>query len=833
MRKTALLILLVLAFPVKAIDTFIIGDILVEGLQRVAPGAVFVALPVRVGDEMNDQVSASSIQALFATGLFDDVRFYRDGDTLIVSVVERPTISEVTFDGNRKLKDEIIENALRTAGLAAGDVYNPELVDSFTDELKRAYFEVGHFSVEIFTSISPLDRNRVELNFTIGEGKIALIKEIQLVGNEKLTDKEILKAMKLSTKKTLGFLNRNNRYNREQLRADLESISSLYLNQGFIEFSLLSSRTFLSESHKEIMIVITMTEGEQFKFGELSISSSDEVLPQEELEQLVVEPDEELYSFEEVSETRNTISEAFADLGYGRAQVDALPTIHDEDRTIDVNYVVKPGKLTYIRTITFRGNYSTTDEVLRREMRVNEGGLYTSKEIQQSRNRLNRLGIFAQVDVELLAVPGTEDQVDLVVTVQERLTGSLLFGVGYSESEKASFNFSVSQSNLFGTGKRISLGVGYGEIEKSLELDYTNPYYTQDGVARGINFGYRERDTSESDTSLIYTADFITAGVDYLLPVSEEGAVGIALNATQQDLNLDSNYENSTDYRVADYIGKNGRETESGNVILSYRKDTRNRAFFATEGSDLYLGLTGSAGDESYFGLRASYSHYFPMTEKMTLRLSSQLDMGSDDLPFYRNYYMSGGAELRGFNSGRMGAQQLCRNDNVRMEGNVETPPSWLTTGRTTEEVDGELLDTESKELLAKKYSDPSHDKGEERWYYPCNSQRSLGGNARMVNRAELFFPFFGDDETDDKRISIFLDHGYTFLRAKGVYATASKELGTREEVSFGNMRSSFGIGFEWLSPIGPFGVHYAVPVKKQTGDETDSFQITLGTFFE
>ena len=831
MRKTALLILLVLAFPVKAIDTFIIGDILVEGLQRVAPGAVFVALPVRVGDEMNDQVSASSIQALFATGLFDDVRFYRDGDTLIVSVVERPTISEVTFDGNRKLKDEIIENALRTAGLAAGDVYNPELVDSFTDELKRAYFEVGHFSVEIFTSISPLDRNRVELNFTIGEGKIALIKEIQLVGNEKLTDKEVLKAMKLSTKKTLGFLNRNNRYNREQLRADLESISSLYLNQGFIEFSLLSSRTFLSESHKEIMIVITMTEGEQFKFGELSISSSDEVLPQEELEQLVVEPDEELYSFEEVSETRNTISEAFADLGYGRAQVDALPTIHDEDRTIDVNYVVKPGKLTYIRTITFRGNYSTTDEVLRREMRVNEGGLYTSKEIQQSRNRLNRLGIFAQVDVELLAVPGTEDQVDLVVTVQERLTGSLLFGVGYSESEKASFNFSVSQSNLFGTGKRISLGVGYGEIEKSLELDYTNPYYTQDGVARGINFGYRERDTSESDTSLIYTADFITAGVDYLLPVSEEGAVGIALNATQQDLNLDSAYETSTDYRVAEYIG-DGRETESGNVILSYRKDTRNRAFFATEGSDLYLGLTGSAGDESYFGLRASYAHYFPMTEKMTLRLSSQLDMGSDDLPFYRNYYMSGGAELRGFNSGRMGAQQLCR-DEVQpksVKGTTVSDEGWHRTNGDEPE---ELRHPESDKLYAKEYSDPNHKDGAPHWYYPCNSQRSLGGNARMVNRAELFFPFFGDDETDDKRISIFLDHGYTFLRAKGVYATASKELGTREEVSFGNMRSSFGIGFEWLSPIGPFGVHYAVPVKKKSGDETDSFQITLGTFFE
>ena len=820
MRKFALLILLVLAFPVKAIDTFIIGDIQVEGLQRVAPGAVFVALPVRVGDEMNDLVSASSIQALFATGFFDDVRLYRDGDTLIVSVVERPTISEVTFDGNRKLKDEVIENALRVAGLAAGDVYNPELVENFTDELKGAYFEVGHFSAEIFTSVSPLDRNRVELNFTIGEGKIALVKEIQLVGNDKISDKEILKAIKLSTKKTLGFLNRNNRYNREQLRADLETISSLYLTQGFIEFALTSSRTFLSESHDGILIVITMSEGEQYKFGELSISSSEEVMPQEELEELVEEPEEELYSFEEVSDTRNTISESFANLGYGRAQVDALPTIHDDDQTIDVNYVVKPGKLTYIRSITFRGNYSTTDEVLRREMRVLEGGLYTSKEIQQSRNRLNRLGIFSQVDVELLAVPGTEDQVDLVVSVAERLTGSLLFGIGYSDSEKTSLNFSLSQANLFGTGKRVSLGAGYGDIEKSLDIDYTNPYYTVDGVARGFNFGYRERDTSESDTALIYTADFITGGVDYLFPVSEEGVVGIALNATQQELELDTTYRSTTDYRVSDYIGKNGRETQSGNATISFRRDTRNRAFFATEGSDLYLGLTASGGDEEYFGLRASYSHYFPLTDKMTLRLSTQTDVGSDGLPFYRNYYMSGGAELRGFTSGRMGAKQLCRT--------TQKPSTGGATG-LIEADDGKILNEETRKLVYY----PGLDVSGRQWYFPCDSRRSLGGNLRMVNRAELFFPFFGADDTDDKRISIFLDHGYTFLRAKGIYAEASKALGTREEVSFSNMRSSFGVGFEWLSPIGPFGVHYAVPVKKKDGDETDSFQITLGTFFE
>ena len=559
-RKYALLLLFVLALPVQAIDTFIIGDIQVEGLQRVTPGAVFVALPVRVGDEMNDLVSSNSIQALFETGYFDDVQLLRDGDTLIVSVVERPTIAVVTFDGNKKLKDEIIENALKVGGLAAGDVYNPELVESFTDELRGAYFEVGHFSAQIIPSVAPLDRNRVELNFVISEGKVALISEIQLVGNNQISDKEILDAIKLTNKKTLGILNRNNRYNREQLRADLESISSLYLNQGFIEFSLNSARTFITEDHDRILIVITMTEGVQYKFGELSIASTDEVMPQEELDKLVQEPEEEIYSFEEVSNTRNEISDSFANLGYGRAQVDALPTIHDDERKIDVNYVVKPGKLTYVRTVTFRGNFSTTDEVLRREMRVLEGGLYTAREIQQSRNRLNRLGFFSSVDMNLIPVPGTDNQVDVVVSVEERLTGSLLFGVGYSETDKATLNFSVSQSNLFGTGKRLSLGAEYGEIEKALNVDYTNPYYTLDGVSRGFTFDYRVRDTSDSDTALIYKIDYLTAGMNFTFPVSEEGVVGMGFDISQEDLTLTESERVRTDYRVADYIGTGLRD---------------------------------------------------------------------------------------------------------------------------------------------------------------------------------------------------------------------------------------------------------------------------------
>ena len=814
-RSLLFLTLIVLAFPVKAIDSFVIEDIQVEGLQRVAPGAVFVALPVRVGDEMNDQVSAQAIQALFATGFFDDVRLYRDENTLIVSVVERPTISTVTFDGNKKLKDEVIENALRVAGLNAGDVFNPELLEQFTDELKKGYFEVGHFSVEIFPSVSPLSRNRVELDLVISEGEVALIKEIQIVGNQEIPDKEIFDVMQSSTKKTLGFLNRKNRYNREQLRADLESISSLYLNQGFIEFQLTSSRTFIAENHEDIMIVITLTEGEQYKFGDLSITSSEEVMPQDELELLVEEPEEEVYSFEQVSKTRNTISEEFSNLGYGRAQIDALPTIHDEDLTIDVNYVVNPGKLTYVRTITFRGNYSTTDEVLRREMRILEAGLYTGEQIEKSRNRLQRLGIFSNVDIELIAVPGTDDQVDLVVTVEERLTGSLLFGVGYSESEKTALNFSVSQTNLFGTGKRLLLNVGYGKIEKELDVEYVNPYHTVDGVSRGFNFGYRKRDTAESSTSLIYSVNFLTAGVNYLYPVSEEGTVGISFSGHSQELSINESLKPITDYRVVNLVDNQPKST-SGHLTLSYSKDTRDRAFFAKEGSRLYLGLTSSFGKERYLGMRASYAKYLPLGEKLTLRLSSQVDAANEDLPFYRNYYMTGGSEIRGFDSGRLGAKQLCRSVNR---------PIFLGSGTVA---DGEYRDANGK-LLAKQYAEGSTNN----WYYPCNSTRSLGGNFRVINRAELFFPFLGADDTADKRVSLFIDHGYTFLRASGVYATASRELGTREDVSFGNIRSSIGVGFEWLSPIGPFGIHYAVPIEQKPGDATDSFQITLGTFFE
>ncbi len=780
--------LMLLCTVAKALEPFVIEDIKIEGLQRVAAGAVFVALPVRVGDEMNDQVSTMAIQSLYATGLFDDVQLRREENNLIVSVVERPTIASIEIEGNKKIKDKAIESALKSGGMEAGDIYNPDSVESFIAELKQAYVEVGHFTVDITVAVIPLERNRVDLLFDVFEGKVALIKEIQIIGNTNIPEEEILDEMKLTTKKTLGLLNRNNRYNRAILRADLEAIVNHYHNLGYINASIVSSRVFIADDRDGILIVITLSEGAQFRFGNSQINASEDVVDQAELDKLIEVVPGDLYSFNRVSDTRTRITAEYANKGYARAQVDPLPTINDEERSIDVNYVVKPGKLTHVRRITIIGNISTDDEVIRREMRIYEGGQYSSEQIQQSRARLSRLGIFTSVDIQVVEVPEADDQVDLIVGVEESLTGTLLFGVGYSDTNKASFNFSVSQTNLYGTGKELSLSADFGKVTKSLLVDYMNPYYTLDGVARGFIFDHSESDTSKTSDTSIYDLNHSQLGMRYRFPITEVSSIGVAFTWSQYKLGGFVGSPTLSDYRIHDFRIANPKGN-SGVGTFSYRRDTRNRAVFASSGNELNLSVQTSAGDLDYYTVSGSYTHYFPMDSGMTLRLSSRVDYGSNSLPFFQNYYMSGSASLRGFDSISLGPKEICR------EGDD---------------------------------------------FKNCEYARSVGGDLRVVGRAELYLPFFGTRDSDDKRFSVFIDSGNTFMNASKHYSAAYKSRGKdnqvgrarfkgHEKFSFSHLRASAGAGFEWLSPIGPFGVSYAIPVRDKPGDPTDKFQITLG----
>jgi outer membrane protein insertion porin family len=525
-----------------------------------------------------------------------------------------------------------------------------------------------------------------------------------------------------------------------------------------------------------------MSEGSPFKFGEIQVRSSDDVIPQEQLDMLVEEKPGDLYSFEKVNQTRSRISSEFANQGFARTQVDPLPTIHEDEQLIDLNYVVKPGKLTYVRRITFTGNTVTNDEVLRREMRIYEGGVYSAQQIQQSRNRLGRLGIFSNVDLRTEPVPGVEDQIDIFVEVEESLTGSILFGIGYSEADQVLLNFNISQRNLFGTGKQASIDTNFSKVQKLLSVDYTNPYYTLDGVSRGFNFQYQDTDTSESNTSSIYDLGLTGLGMDYLIPVTEEGSFGIGLSAEQYKLTVEE--DNLRDDFIQKFAVDNPKGT-SGKILLSYRKDTRNRALFVSSGSEFSLSTEFSAGDLEYNIFRARYARFFPLGKTTTLKLSSQLDYGDDSMPFFRNFYMSGSATIRGFDSSSLGAKEIC---------------------------------STSSNMNAPEYS-------------VCNNSRSLGGNLRLLNRAELYLPFFGAKDSDDKRFSVFLDWGNTFINSNSEYSKIGRNIGAHEAPSFGNLRASTGLAFEWLSPIGPFGISFGIPIKKKDGDRLDRFQITLGYF--
>lgn len=781
----SLLFLCILASPSFAAEPFTIENIRIEGLQRVQPGAILIVLPVRQGDEWNDALSDRTIQILYGTDLFDSVEVLREENDLVIRVTERPTLVEVTFFGNKKIKDAQIEGALSAADVVSGSIYSKNKTDEVVDLIKEQYGRVGYFATNIEWSIEPLERNRVNLVIDIFEGDVALIKEILIIGNEKVSTEDILDVMKLSTKKTLGILNRNNRYNRQELVADLEKITSHYFDLGFIDFQVVSSRTFITPERDGLMITITVSEGEQYKLANVSVEATADIVSQEQLDSLVEGTPGDLYTFSATNQTRTNLTEEFTNQGYARAEVDSIPTINDEERTVSVKYVVNPGQLTYVRKITFTGNIVTADEVLRREMRVLEGGEYSAEKVLQSRARLGRLGLFDDVDIAVQSVPETEDQVDLLVTVSESLTGSILFGVGYSDSEKAQLNFNVSQRNLFGTGKQLTLRTRLGKISKHVDVRYTNPYYTLDGVSRGFSLKYTQDDTEQSDSTSVYRLGLTGFGLHYVLPVSEEGSVGLDLGAEQYDLATQPALQ--FDYQINEFVAANP-DSKAALLGIRYTLDTRDRAIFPTSGHRWSVAGEFSLGDYNYYIFRNEYTRFMPFGENMTLKLTGNIDYADESLPFFRNFYMVGSSTIRGFDSDRLGPKELCR--------------AKLGVGGSDE------------------YS-----------YGICGTNRVVGGNVRILGRAELYLPLFGTEDTNDKRVSTFIDMGNTFRVKDDENTFLGEFVGAYEPMNANNLRISSGVAFEWLSPIGPFSVSYALPVRKKDGDDLDQFQITLGYF--
>lgn len=752
-----------------AIDAFVIQEIRVEGLQRVSTGVVFAALPIRVGDEIDDDISDQSIQALFKTGLFSDIQLERDGDTLVVYVVERPSIGTISISGNRRFNDEQIEQALQANEIAEGRVYNEQQVEKFIEGLKQEYISEGRFSADVKIGVEPQVRNRVNIAIEVFEGPRALIREIRFIGNETVSAEDLLDAMQLSTKKTWGMFNRRNRYSRTILDADVESIANYYLNQGYVDFMMNSTRTIIADNKEDIFIVFSLTEGPQYVFGETKIIADQQIVPQEELEGLIGYSEGDLFSRTLVSETRKAIVDRMANEGYALANVEAYPDIDRDTRKVDLEYAVDSGKLIHIRRIVILGNITTHDEVIRRELRVFEGGVYSAEKLLISRERLGRLGLFDSVDLRTEEVAGIPDQVDIVVDVAERLTGFLSFGVGYSEADRALVQLRLAQKNLFGSGKQISAEVTYGESSQDIAIDYLNPYYSDAGVSRGFHLEHRETDSLDVGVA-DYKEQILSGGVRFRYPISEEASFGIGFDANRYKFSRDSGQQ--TDYRIEEIIDNRPRNN-IGKLNLSMTRDTRDRAVFATKGVDQEVRLELAGGDLSYYVLRTRHSQYFAVSDETTLKLTGQFDYGDSfgsgqNFPFFENFFAGGVSTVRGFAFHTLGPRELCRTNDVIAN---------------------------------------------------CENAEAVGGNKRVLLRSELFLPLFGTGESPDKRFSLFVDAGNVF--------------GPEDNVEFSELRASAGLSFIWLSPIGPIGGSYALPLRKRDGDDLDRFQISLGTFLD
>ncbi|MCG8324901.1 MAG: outer membrane protein assembly factor BamA, partial [Thiotrichales bacterium] len=562
----------------QAAPDFIIEDIRVEGLQRLTPGTVFNYLPMKVGDEFNDRRSGEVVRVLFKTGLFDDVRLERDGNVLVVIVRERPAIGGITLVGNEDIDtDELIES-LRQVGFAEGRVFDNSQLDALERELRRQYFSLGKYAVKINSTVTELDNNRVDIVIEISEGLAARIKSINIVGNTIFDEDDLLDEFKLSTPTFLSFFTKVDQYSRQKLSADLEALRSYYLDYGYVNFNIDSTQVSITPDKKDIYITINITEGEQFLVSKVEIAG-DLIVPEELLFEQVKIGKGDLFSRKKVTETTSNLTDIVGNEGYAFANVNAIPDIDKENKTVAVTFFIDPGKRVYVRRINFSGNTKTRDEVLRREMRQLEGGWISTTKVQRGRVRLQRLGYFTEVNVETPAVPGEPDQVDVNYSVVEKPSGQFLAGLGFSQGQGLIFFFFFSQENFLGSGKTIAFAFNNREVNRQFTLGYSNPYYTIDGISRGFNATYQQRDASNANVTR-FNSTVWGGGVNFGIPVTEHNSLFASLNYENTEIDTDAIIATE----VSDFIRENGDQFDILRLNSSFTFDTRNHAFFSNDG---------------------------------------------------------------------------------------------------------------------------------------------------------------------------------------------------------------------------------------------------------
>lgn len=657
--------------PLSAADSFVLSDIRVEGLQRISAGTVFNYMPVKPGDLINEKSSADTIRELFKTGFFKDVRLDRDGSVLVVLVVERPSIAELNIKGNKAIKDEDLKNGLKDIGLATGHSFDRSVLDKISQELRRQYYNQGKYGVVLKTEVTPLERNRVSVDIEIIEGDTAKIRGINIVGNKTFEDEILLEDFESGVGGWFAFITEEDQYSRQKLAGDLETLRSYYLDRGYINFQIASTQVSITPDKKDIYITINVDEGSIYTISDIKLTG-DLVTDAEDYFALIRLQRGEPFSRRKVVDSTDRINERLSSFGHAFANVNHIPEINEDDKSVSVTFFVDPGKKVYVRRINVLGNTSTRDRVVRREMRQLEGSIMSNTNLTLSKERLRRLGFFEDVTIETPAVPGSNDQMDVNVTVKEKPSGAINGGVGYSRTYGVSFSASVTEDNFFGTGKKVSFALNNGKYTKHYQLSYFNPYATVDGISRGFNLNYQKTNYGQLNLA-DYRTDESTASVNYGVPLSDFNRLdtGFGINLTNLRLNSVPSEE------IKDFMDTYGDEYLDFEWHGSWKHDSRDSAIFPTTGimQKVQLNATIPGSDLEYYKLNYNIRHYIPVYQDFVF--SSRLDLGygdgyggTDVLPFFQNYFAGGERSVRGFKTNTLGPRDSY---DEPLGGNIKT----------------------------------------------------------------------------------------------------------------------------------------------------------------
>lgn len=652
---SALAMALLAALPAWAVDPFTLRDIRVEGLQRVEPGTVFASLPFRIGDRYDDDKGSAAIRSLFGLGLFSDVRLQINGDVLVVIVEERPNVAGVSFSGIKEFSEDMLRNVLRDIGLTEGRPFDKALADRAEQELKRQYINRSYYAAEVVTTVTPSERNRVNLNFSVTEGDIAKITEIRIVGNQAFSESTLRDLFELDTGGWLSWYTKSDRYSRAKLNADIETLRSYYLTRGFIDFRIDSTQVAISPDKQSMSITINVTEGDRYVVSSVALQG-DYLGREGEFKTLVTLEPGEAYNVEDVNNTVKAFTEYFGAFGYAFAQVEAVPNIDRSTKRVAFTLRAVPQRRVYVRRIQIEGNNRTRDEVIRREFRQFESSWYDSDRISLSRDRVDRLGFFTEVNLQTEPVPGSPDQVDLVVRVTEKPTGNLTLGAGYSQDEKLSIIAGIRQENVFGSGNYLGLDINTSKFNRQIVLSTTDPYFTPDGVSRSFDAYYRTRRPYDNQFQGDYRLITKGLGIRFGVPFTELDTVFFGVGVEQTTIEPGANLPQVYEQYRRDF----GETSNTLPLTVGWTRDSRDSALVPTRGRLMRAnGEVSLSGDARYAKTNLQFQQYLPLTHQYTLAFNAELGYGKGlngkPYPVFKNFFGGGLGSVRGFEGGTLG----------------------------------------------------------------------------------------------------------------------------------------------------------------------------------